>query len=637
MSKESREDKLRVAESIAPLAGPEGMAVAEGLQKRREHEEKKSSEKREKKLKAKEAALNKKEASLNDQEPSRWEKTKDKWNTASRVKKESLGEGMVVLPFLLGLTVFFYDILSGFPRSGMYLGYFFGAYAFVGVVTYVFLRQSEDTSWLWKHCAILTGISWLLPLFMSLAAGFLSENLYNLGGFFLSDLLAKLMSPYAPMIMVYIAGWPHYLFDEAVKAGGGLGKVAGFVNGLVIFLIFLAVLLPFVSALQSSEAAQAAGISGYQFEQVGFREMLTDARDLVMDAGRGAVSGVVGGVNETFSGATQRAYTGQVESQQGRPLGVYVRSTEPTKNRFYVHRDEEGVLSLEDPSVVWWGDLEASTFADEMDVSINCAYPYRSEGDEKMIMEPARPNEVAVAYTGEFVDSFPFDCTFPLERVLEVTDSQVPQGQFYTVTNFSFETWGYSTLTFMDAAVMDELRREGTNPARAIGIDRMVRSMYTPGPVSLGMLERQPLPMRVDLQNPDRNFLPAFGVTLQNAWHGGEVDRVHELILQLPEQLLLDTDACTGDSGPVEHRTRGAIVSDDEVPEGFRWYVFSEFSFSDDQQLKTVRCPLRVQGDDWSSLLGADLSPQQFTLVARASYDYSASTRVPVSIGVRSS
>lgn len=580
------------------------------------------------------------ERSLREKVVGGYRKGKEKYRSArdglSSAKQSVAGSGSIAAPFLVGLGVFLADaFFGGFNRTGNYL-YIYGiAYSVVGFLTFMSLRGSADTAWLRRHCALLTGVSWLLPLFLSLAAGFLSENAFAAAGFFTADLLAKLMSPYMPLIFVYLVGWPKFLFEHAAAAGGGLGKFANIVHTIAIFLIFLAVLLPFMSALQQSELARQAGVSGYQFDKVSFGDMIGDAWGLLGKTTDSVWQGVTGQVNDSFAAATVRPYTGTVERQQGRLLGVNVKDVRASKP-VYNFLQEDGELRVDaDSQALWFGTVEARTFAEDMNVSLACLYEYSPRGsrEQEQVVVPARPEDISVSFTGDFVDSYPFDCAVPLQGILDAAGEQALYGQFFTTADFSFQTWGYSTVTFMDRSVITELRREGKDPARQLGLNSYVQAKYTPGPVSLGMLDKQPLPFGVDLQEPERNNLPPFGVTLQNTWYGrGEVTQLHELILQVPEPLVLDTTSCSGYEGQVQERLSG-FLQDGEVPEGYRWYVFEEVVFEEDQQLKTIRCPLRVQGDSWERLLGADLSARQFTLVARAKYDYMSKTPVPVRLG----
>lgn len=561
-------------------------------------------------------------------------------NNATWAKQKVVGSGSIILPFIVGVLVFFADISLGFARSGTYLVSFFGAYAVVGLVTYMSLRDTYSSKWLVKHCLMLTLISLLVPYLLSLLAGFLSQQVYSFAGFFLSDLVAKLTSGYAPIIFVYFLGWPKFLFDHAIEAGGGLGKVAGTINFVVIIVVFAAVLLPFMSALSESQAVAGLGVSGYEYEPISLGAMASDSWNVVRNTSSSIYGGVTGEVNNSFAQATQRGYTGQVERQQGQRLGVFIRDVSPAKRLYYVDANEDGSLSVApgEQEILWYGTMEASTFADEMNVTLGCMYELSSRGENDTIIQgSARPSgSIVVRYTGQdFTDVYPFDCTVGVEEILEINSSRPTSGQFYTTADFPFETWGYATLTFMDAQNIIALRRDRQDPAQVVGVDRTVQAVYTPGPLSLGMFDRQPLPLRVDLQSPDSNFLPAFGVTLQNVWAArGEVTSFEQLILQLPEEFELDTEECAGYTGDVEHRTRGALVNNEEVPEGFRWYVFSDIEVSERDNRRTIRCPLQVRGGEWSRLLNPDLSAKQFSFVARASYNYSTRTRVPVSLGV---
>ena len=551
------------------------------------------------------------------------------------VKHSDTWVGFLVLLLVIAL---FYDATSGFLRAGGSLTAWLVIYSLFGIFLWLTLRSEVDDSSLAKMLIPRVILMVVTPLVARVLADWFSSFISQY--FFFASLSAQGIAWWTPLIVMYFFGLPGFATGPLKGSEKVLAKIANFIHAVAVILVILAFIVPLGNAIGETAAAQSAGISEYQYEPLSLWEMILAFWSVIADGTSTVWGGIRSEYNESFTQATQRSYVGQVERQQGRPLGVFIRDLRPERSLYHFEPGENGSLGLgTDRQVLWFGNLEASTFADEMNVSLGCVYEYPIQGSDERreVRGSARPDRpLSIRFTGaEFTDVYPFDCSVDMQEMLAAAGPLATRGQFFTTANFSFETWGYSTVTFMDSEVINEYRREGTDPARELGIASTVQSVYTPGPLSLGMLDRQRLPFRVDLQRPDSNYLPAFGVTLQNRWQAqGKVTSFKELVLQVPEVFELDTADCAGYDGAVEHRTRGARVGEYDVPDGFRWYVFNDINMSPDVSQKTIRCPLLVRGDEWGRLLGADLSPQQFTLVARASYDFETRTRVPVSLTV---
>lgn len=563
-------------------------------------------------------------------------KASAKENLKKTVRHEDAWMGFLVI--LLVLVLYYDAVHNGFARAGASLTAWLVIYSVFGVLLWLSLRGGVDDLSLAKMLVPRVILMVVTPILARLLADTLSSFISQY--IFFASLTAQGIAWWTPLIIMYFWGLPGFATSPLKGSENFLAKIANVVHTVAVLLVILALIVPLGNAIGETSVAQSAGVSEYQYEPLTAGEMLWTFWDVLADSTITVIGGVRSEYNESFSYATQRSYTGQVERQQGRALGVFVRDLRPEKSLYHFDVRENDSLAVgTDRQVLWFGDLEASTFADEMNVSLGCVYEYPVQGSDEReeVIGSVRPNRpLSIRYTGsEFTDVYPFDCSMSMQEILAEAGALATRGQFYTTANFSFETWGYSTVTFMDSQVINEYRREGTDPARELGIESTVQSVYTPGPLSLGMLDRQRLPFRVDLQQPDSNYLPAFGVTLQNRWQAqGEVTSFKELVLQVPEVFELDTADCAGYEGAVDHRTRGAQLGELEVPDGFRWYVFEDINMSADVSQKTIRCPLRVRGGEWGRLLGADLSPQQFTLVARASYDFETRTRAPVSLTV---
>ncbi len=468
---------------------------------------------------------------------------------------------------------------------------------------------------------LVLGIPYALQLVASGAySALISHSVF--GAVFLS-LISHM---YASLIVVYLFGWVQYLLSEFAAAGGTLGHIADIVNKICLVLILFAIFIPLFSALEQERAASATPMSPI-YEPVSFSTLLGDAWALLLRTWEMVRTGASERA-ETVMNATLPRHHGVVENSQGQLLGVRVIENRALQSVYEIHVDENNVpLPNQEGSIIWTGMIESRTFSDVMDISLSCVY----ESGDFSISVPARPDTMSVFFTGSQAERFPYDCSIPLSLIADNYDFS---GRFSTVVSFDFPTWGHATMVFADRTQLTSLRQQNRDVASFYGIDSFVTARYTPGPVSLGMFERISLPIGIDIDSPERNVLPAFGVTISNVWAGqGKISSLHSLIFQVPEPFMLDVDSCLGiDSHQRPHIHQAGLFENEEIPDGYRWYVFSSIEFPQQTQLRTIRCPLRVQNNNFANLLGPDLSARQATFVAMADYRYESRIIVPIQV-----
>jgi hypothetical protein len=574
-------------------------------------------------------------ASVVNQEVSR------KYDTiSSAAGKISSGAESAIL--FLGLFVFLADIFVGnaFDRSSGQMVIWLILYLFVAVIVYATYSKRVDQTDLLRECFMRSLISWGIPVVIVLVS---TQVLPRIPSVY-AAVLGNYLGVWAMILLVYTFGWPRLIMNSVAQGNGAFATIARWLNNLTFIAIMLFIILALFGALNAGGLMDRAGVNSVEYEQVSVGKIFTDAFGFFGNVATTSWGFATGKINDTSSlfnnqldDATQASYTGTVERQQGQLLGVRIKDSQGLQPVYtFLEVDKEIKLDA-DKQAVWFGTVEARTFAENLEIDLRCEY--MSSNGSTIDSVPARPQELTVYYTGEFADTYPFECAMPMDSLLKATNQMKDRsGRFMTVSEFDFQTWGYATMSFMDRDVITAMRQQGKNPATELGIDRYIQAKYTPGPVSLGMLENQQLPIGVTPGDPERTFIPAFGVTIRNVWVGrGDVQHLDQLVLQVPEPLILETDSCTGNVDSKGNTVTPVIRTDSfvgEVPQGYTWYEFNDLAFSKDQQLKTVRCPLRVNGDNYADLLGPDLSAKQFTLVALANYTYESQTPVPIRLGV---
>ena len=351
---------------------------------------------------------------------------------------------------------------------------------------------------------------------------------------------------FAP-IMIFMLGFPFWTLMTAGRMPY-LGVLFRIVSYTIVILLVLLALLPVGNTLRGY-ASTGGGVVVDNLPTM--REMVSDTWSLLhnwSDRTVGVATGRIDTVTEQF-------YVGQVEQSQGRPLGVRFAAITPTMQSFNYVREtsEDGVVGDivlgTDKQVTWFGDLRARTLGYEpqwrMNINLYCEYLHDVKGVDNASL-PASHARVSVFYSGDHDDVFSFFCSIPMGSEVDA-QNHIPyssregrSGRFQTRAHFTFWTWGFTTMTFMERDLGLALRREGRDPATFLGIAPTGRALYTPGPVMLGMeIARQPMLITTVRSDADSNYLPAFGITISNGWasQSGNVPRVHELILQVPEPL----------------------------------------------------------------------------------------------------
>ncbi len=493
-----------------------------------------------------------------------------------------------------------------------------------GFAGFKYIQNGEMTGFFLSHISRLL-LAVFLPVFFIL----FQEKLFFLLSDFIPSVAAALSVNFLfyLMLFIYFLGYPSYLFFQGMETHNAFVRVSSqlitfFIIGFVIF--YAASVLFSTLSLDDINSTAAYNVPSFSDLVNDFRNW---SKEKVWDP-------VVSGFNTKKELVTQPYYSGKVD-KASQDLGVKIM---PAKSllKYYDVIFENNKIVPPDPSqkVVWTGFIESKSFADTMIINVSCVFKPLSSSN-KPISHPAKPPVIPVRSAGGFSTVSDYTCEFPLSDVVD-GENLLP-GRFYTAVTFDFETWGYATVTFIDSKLDNEARKNHVDPAALLGIPSTIQAYYNAGPVALGMFDKITQPIPVDISNIKYNFLPFFGVTIQNAWLGstGKIINVDSLIFQVPDAFSLDTDNCAGliPSSKPDIVATGNYRSEPIRP-GFTWYVWENINYSSDAYAyQTVRCPMHPKNDDWTNLLGGDLSPRVFTFVARANYTYHLES--PVFINLR--
>ena len=550
--------------------------------------------------------------------------------------------------FLFSLGLFFYDwLFLGFARnSPAAFSTALTLYSLLGIAAYFRLASVEGSGSALKRVLVYSLLSIFAPLLFAWLGTYMHTTfLASFEAFATFSFI--LGHAWAPLVLLYML-WPRFMLSVASQKVKLLAAINISIYS-ALFLFLIPVLFTplienqsFFAVNQDAPPSVLEVAHGYAGHWVGVYQ---DVR------GRGEDE-----VDALLNRTLPTRYTSQVERQQGEELGVIVtnpRSLLPYYE-YYVMGQPPNISvepAFENQNVEWMATLRARTFASDIPVSLSCVYqrPQGAENRSDLIYGTARPPSLTVRYTGESMDVFNIDCAVPL-AALPYTEPNFQAGQFQVRTNFSFETWGYTTYHFMDVEQIRSLRIEGREPAQVLGLRPLSTAIYTPGPVSLGMPQIS-LPVAVDTNETVvvPAIVPAMGVTIENAWRGrGQITDIDYVVVQVPLPFTLNTDSsqCSGvgdaevtvltDEMFFDPRAYSDSYSGLEGPvavtPGYTWYVFTGVGVPERFEFITLRCPVVTPARQGAALLNPDLSPRQFTFVTQARYTYETTNIVPINL-----
>jgi len=186
--------------------------------------------------------------------------------------------------------------------------------------------------------------------------------------------------------------------------------------------------------------------------------------------------------------------------------------------------------------------------------------------------------------------------------------------------SFPFETWADITYDFISEEKSRTLARLGVDVYNELDITKEPHSIYTNGPVILGMGgSRMPV---IVLQEPPYLKNAVLGFTLQSKWPRGTLNHVDALELLIPNSFeLLECDREMGiASGPFP----------DENVATYNKYVFMNV-LSDESLYTSIRCTMGLTSPDALADLVANDKVTR-TFIARANYTYTLSEETKIRV-----
>lgn len=278
-------------------------------------------------------------------------------------------------------------------------------------------------------------------------------------------------------------------------------------------------------------------------------------------------------------------YTGRVEENKER-TGVWIEKFEAPGTHY------------EDLPVSFFAIIKVRSFVDDVYMNVSCT---------------AEDTKNKTAKFGGVVEPAEFIVYQEDQRGVTCTFNRLPAGN-YKVTleaQFNFDTWAYTTYTFMNRELMTSVLSSGEDLYTEFNIKKRPSTVYTNGPVLLGMNEQLEMPIGVSYSD---NTLVPIGMTLDNKQKQyGDILKVTKFEMRLPDELQIQSNKCTN--------PYSSVTTDPELS-GYTIYTFPNPRPDYLKTFLTVSCSMQITPQNAVSLLGTGGGKTVATIVGRAEYEY---------------
>ncbi len=367
-----------------------------------------------------------------------------------------------------------------------------------------------------------------------------------------------------------------------------------------MILVISVLVLLFNSLAFTAENIPGADRSGYDILQ-GAEEV----RKTIAEAGKTAVNNILGintgfgnKIDKIYNDTLGQYYTGRVEENKEK-TGVFITEFQSKDT----HYDSQPIYI--------YGLITARSFVDNINMNLNC-----SAQDVKnlsvIIQGIADPDKITIYQQ----DQQGVICKF----------DKLPAGDYrVTLTaDFNFETWAYTTYTFMDRDFLNSIRIGGEDVNTKFNIIQKPTTIYTNGPIMLGMNENLYMPISLTTNVSETNRVP-MGMTIQNKQVSsatkGTVKNVNEFQLRVPT--LFTLDSCTKTVTSPQR---------DTISEDYHVYTFTNDRTDLSQSYMSVSCNLIITPTNAIQLLGLTGGKAVVSLVGTAKYDYELSRQTTIKV-----
>jgi hypothetical protein len=405
-------------------------------------------------------------------------------------------------------------------------------------------------------------------------------------------------------------------------------KKSGFVKfltiGFVIFYIFLFV-VPNFSYARLSSSLTNEDIMGVKEGWNVFKTNVKNSAISVYTRGEKGTQNII-------EQATGPYYTGVVDENENRPLGVYIKDVKATYPYFYY-----------DDKVILAGTVNVNTLGEPVRVSMGCFVKDKTGKNINGTVSPDYQPSTPVNFDIAESESVPIECTF--------APGSFDTGSYRATisADFNFVAYAYMQKYFIDESTARNL------PIDTLlkGYDKNPTSHSTGGPVMITMAYSKDSPIIPVKQYENTKYLVGFD--LQNSWQNqqGVIKDLNDIILLIPDSMELKKE---GDTYDCSHTFVDATVSDcsdgcedsqicNEVCTtaftGHKGYKLDRAVLDAEERLKGIKdvrtfsCEAEISLTNRAQVIG-DTVPNVMEFRVIAKYDYSATLQsLPFEIKIR--
>ncbi len=346
--------------------------------------------------------------------------------------------------------------------------------------------------------------------------------------------------------------------------------------------------------------------SGFDFEVAsqGAKEFFTNSFTKMYSSLNKFFKGASTGFNDLKNQTMGQYYTGQVE-QNKELTGVFITDFHVTGKQY------------DSVPIIAYGYIRARSFVEGVTINASC-YAQSLTNKSVVYAGTADPSRLENIY---IEDQRGVVCTFDQDINGK---GGLPAGryQIYLILEFNFETWAYKQYYFLDRDYLIYLKISGENPNTKLGIPQKTSTIYTNGPVMIGMDDKIEMPFAISSNNT--NYLP-IGMTLDDKpmTYGvkGEVTRVNKYTLRLPREFEVKT--CT---------YKDYTSQPDGNVTGYNIYTFNIPPNALVGAYMTLNCNLEIAGDSVKNIIPGANTPAIVSIVGTSTYDYKLSKMISITV-----
>lgn len=460
------------------------------------------------------------------------------------------------------IVVFGWGVLPWVPQVDTQTFYYGSIFLFIILIiwaAFVFHRHGlYDTTKQIVMFFLISAFYVLVPFLLGMVG---SLGQMNLGGGWTLQFVITLVLGLFPL-------WPLY-----IGYASGMPIASKWVNAWIIILLVIFIVAVIIN-FGPNKIMQITGVPSTVDMGGGFKLLVNEVTKIGTTLwNKINPEAIKKRINTSNLMGSINYYTGYVDDNEQVPVGLYLRNIESDKESY------EG-----SPAYIW-ADVQGKSFTQEIVFEPYCFVDEKNVG----VPEPSR-----IFLFGSEQD-----------RVYCKFDGLVKGS--YSVKlggKFTFSTWAYVEYTFVDQNVRRAMEIEGRNINTELDIPLRPRSVYTAGPIMLGMAPPIDQPFGIDTDYNARE--PPLGITIDNLWTEGKTEKTRVFTIMVPD----DFELVKCDRGEPQ-KTQGT---------GYSNYTFNVGTLGDIREnFLTINCRLHINDPD--TLLGGAQKVQR-TFVGMARYDY---------------